>query len=62
MITVNETATNLDDGIKNMMNNAKKDYERWSTSNDKKNCSMVIVKTKLIVGTIKSLSRMENDT
>ena len=39
MITVNETATNLDDGIKNMMNGAKKDYERWSTSNGQKELS-----------------------
>ena len=31
MITVNTTAKNLEEGIKIMMNCAKKDYERYST-------------------------------
>ena len=33
MITVNTTAKNLEEGIKIMMNCAKKDYERMSTRN-----------------------------
>ena len=36
MITVNTTAKNLEEGIKIMMDCAKKDYERLSTSNGKK--------------------------
>ena len=36
MITVNTTAKNLEEGIKIMMDCAKKDYERMSTSNGKK--------------------------
>jgi hypothetical protein len=32
MINVNQTAKTLEDGIKNMMFGAKKDYERWSTN------------------------------
>ena len=31
MIKVEKTAKTLDEGIKNMMAGAKKDYERWST-------------------------------
>ena len=33
MIKVTQTATTLDEGIKNLMAGAKKDYERWSTRN-----------------------------
>jgi len=36
MITVNTTAKNLEEGIKIMMNCAKKDYEKMSTSNGQK--------------------------
>ena len=36
MITVNTTAKNLEEGIKIMMNCAKKDYEQMSTSYGKK--------------------------
>ena len=31
MIKVEQTAKTLDEGIKNLMASAKKDYERWST-------------------------------
>jgi len=31
---VSKTATNLNDGIKNMMAAAKEDYEKWSTEKD----------------------------
>ena len=34
MITVNQTAKTLDEGIKNLMAGAKKDYERWSSKSD----------------------------
>ena len=33
MIKVEKTAKTLDEGIKNLMAGAKKDYERWSTRN-----------------------------
>ena len=32
MITVNNTAKTLDEGIKNMMSGAKDDYKKWSTN------------------------------
>jgi hypothetical protein len=35
MMTVNLPAKTLDEGIKNMMNTAKMDYEMWSTHTDK---------------------------
>jgi len=35
MMTVNLPAKNLDEGIKNMMNTAKMDYQMWSTHSDK---------------------------
>ena len=35
MIKVNEIATTLDQGIKNMMSGAKEDYKRWSTMGGK---------------------------
>ena len=34
MITVNQTAKTLDEGIKNLMAGAKSDYERWSSKSD----------------------------
>jgi glycogen synthase len=34
-MTVNLPAKTLDEGIKNMMNTAKMDYEMWSTHTDK---------------------------
>ena len=36
MIKVEKTAKTLDEGIKNMMAGAKKDYERFHTSNGRK--------------------------
>ena len=36
MINVNQTAKTLEEGIKNMMIGAKKDYERFHTSNGRK--------------------------
>ena len=35
MMTVNLPAKTLDEGIKNMMNTAKMDYEMWSMRSDK---------------------------
>ena len=35
MITVNQTAKTLDQGIKNLMAGAKADYVKWSTSGGK---------------------------
>jgi hypothetical protein len=32
MITINNTAKTLDEGIKNMMSGAKDDYKKWSTN------------------------------
>ena len=32
MITVNNTAKTLDEGIENMMSGAKDDYKKWSTN------------------------------
>ena len=34
MIKVEQTAKTLDEGIKNLMAGAKKDYERWSSKSD----------------------------
>ena len=34
MIKVEKTAKTLDEGIKNLMAGAKKDYERWSSKSD----------------------------
>ena len=39
MIKVEQTAKTLDEGIKNLMAGAKKDYERWSTQNGQKELS-----------------------
>ena len=39
MIKVEKTAKTLDEGIKNLMAGAKKDYERWSTNNGQKELS-----------------------
>lgn len=39
MIKVKETATTLDEGVKNMMSGAKEDYIRWSTRNGKEELS-----------------------
>ncbi len=39
MIKVTQTATTLNEGIKNLMAGAKKDYERMSTSNGTKELS-----------------------
>ena len=39
MIKVEQTAKTLDEGIKNLMAGAKKDYERWSTHNGQKELS-----------------------
>ena len=36
MIKVEKTAKTLDEGIKNLMSSAKKDYVRMSTSNGRK--------------------------
>jgi aspartyl aminopeptidase len=39
MIKVQETASTLQEGVKNMMSGAKEDYIRWSTNNGKKELS-----------------------